>query len=116
MQHSEKKNISKYDVPTVKDRVFNRFMLEHSLQAGIIKDNHPEYQFTPLEQAGVMGRLARVDEQHGFEYVSLKIGDAIKIMSEKQSTDAARGIQAFVDLKELFDWLYAYGPKPVDTL
>lgn len=118
MQHSEKKSIAKYDVPTVKDRLFNRFMSEHSLQSFIIQDYHPEFQFTPLEQAGVMGRMAQYEKDFGFDETIYSLNRSIDILAkvEPVSYDPGRMdraiscLQVQVRLLQLFEWLEAYGP------
>jgi hypothetical protein len=123
MQNLEKKTIDQFDVPVVKDRLFNRFMMEHSLKSWMIKDNHPQFQFTPLEEAGVMGRLAQYENDFGFSETMYSLNDSIELLAklERLSHDPGRidkalsCIQIQVRLLQLFEWLSAYGPKPKEV-
>lgn len=112
MQHSEKQNVK-----LTKDRIFNRFMLEHSANSDALKD-HPKFSISPLEKEGTISKLALLQEHHGFYYFKEQAEKTIKLLclllSDTPDVIDVLKVRSCIDTQflilDLFAWLEAYGP------
>ncbi len=100
------------------ERVYSRFMDEHSLYRNILKD-YPEFAHTPVELKGVYSKLAMVQSLYGFDYLKEQVLETINRLTDRFNTEMdyqdlslnRQCIYAQLAILDMLHWLDAYGPR-----
>lgn len=119
MQHSEKNRSNAFaNVDEVKERIMNRFMLEHSLLNECKKSTYANYQLTPLEQGGIITKLIEFGDDHTFFGMADQLyhlyEDIIwqaKFGKDDMVVTWAEHSQTIFELIRFFDWMDHFGPR-----
>ena len=104
----------------LKQKLFDRHLLELSKWKQLVKQEYPVYTITPLQSSGIAARLSLFNEWYGFADVESRLHKLTSFLNSymvnESNTDMRLQISWYIQdvqhLSILFNWLSHYGPSP----